>query len=60
LQAAERLAMPYEQALAHYEIGRHARADDPARGAHLARARDLFTRLGTTYDLALAQAAAQS
>jgi hypothetical protein len=45
--AAEELAMPYEQALAHYELGRHL--TDPA---HLAQAAHLFTRLGAAYDLA--------
>ncbi|MBI3362620.1 MAG: hypothetical protein HY023_16080, partial [Chloroflexi bacterium] len=55
LAAAEQLAMPYEQALAHYEIGRHATAPD--RQGHLARAGDIFARLGTTPDLVRAREA---
>jgi len=57
LAAAERLAMPYDQGLAHYEIGRHATG--PERQEHLARARALFAQLGAAYDLARAEAAAK-
>lgn len=55
LEAAERLAMPYEQGLAHYELGRHLGADEPARQVHLTRACDIFTRLHAAYDLVRAQ-----
>jgi hypothetical protein len=55
LVAAERLAMPYEQGLAHYEIGRHLARDDPDRQAHLTCAGDIFTQLHATYDLARTQ-----
>ncbi len=55
LVVAERLAMPYEQGLAHYEIGRHLTPNDPARQAHLKRAREIFTRLEATYDLMCTQ-----
>ncbi len=53
LQAAERLAMPYEQGLAHFEIGRHTTGDERQR--HLARARALFTQIGAAFDLARVQ-----
>ncbi len=46
LAAAEQLAMPYEQAQAHLELGRHLPASDPARRRHLDRAGEIFERLG--------------
>lgn len=52
LRESERMAMPYEQARAHLEIGRHLAAGDPARHSHLARAEELFARLGAAPDLA--------
>ena len=52
LAAAEKLEMPYDRGLAHYAIGRHLAAGDPAREAHLNRARDIFAELGAAYDLA--------
>ncbi len=52
LAAARDLEMAYDEALAHYEIGRHAAAGDPARAEHLARAGEIFERLGAAYDLA--------
>jgi tetratricopeptide (TPR) repeat protein len=51
LAAAEKLMMPYAAALAHAELGRYADADDPERGQHLSRARDIFTQLGADGDL---------
>ena len=51
LAMAERLAMPYEQGLARYEIGRHLPLDDPARRVHLTRAAEIFRQINTTYDL---------
>jgi class 3 adenylate cyclase len=57
LETATRLAMPYEQALLHYEMGRHARGR--ARRAHLAQARAIFARLGATGDLARLDAVAR-
>jgi class 3 adenylate cyclase/tetratricopeptide (TPR) repeat protein len=60
LEAAGRLGMPYEQALAHYELGRHLGAKDPARQIHLDRACKLFTALGAAHDLARAQGALSS
>ena len=46
LAEAERLSMPLEQGLAHYELGRRLPAGDPARDSHLVDARAIFTRLG--------------
>src|SRR5207253_3011809 len=51
-QEARRLGMPYEEGLAEFEAGRHLPPDDPRRPAHLARAREVFARLGTAPDLA--------
>lgn len=56
LSIAARLSMPYEQGLAHYEIGRHLDAQDPAWRIHLTRACEIFEQLGAAYDLARAQA----
>ncbi|MFQ5651045.1 MAG: adenylate/guanylate cyclase domain-containing protein [bacterium] len=55
LSAAERLGMPYEQGLAHFEIGRHLDAGDVARDGHLDRACEIFQRLEVGHDLARAQ-----
>jgi tetratricopeptide (TPR) repeat protein len=52
LTAAERLQMPFESGLAHYEIGRHLPANDPARQSHLQKAAEIFERLGAAYHLA--------
>jgi hypothetical protein len=52
LAESERLAMPYEQARAHLEIGRHLEVGDPLRQSHLTRAEEMFTRLGAAPDLA--------
>lgn len=57
LAQARQLAMPYEEALAHFDLGRHgAPADQPA---HLAQASEIFERLGATYDWERARAAAK-
>ncbi|MFQ5578911.1 MAG: hypothetical protein ACE5G8_18180, partial [Anaerolineae bacterium] len=55
LARAQKLAMPYEQGLAHYQIGRHKPFDDPARTEHLTRARQIFARLTAANDLLLVQ-----
>jgi tetratricopeptide (TPR) repeat protein len=53
LAAAERLAMPYQQGLAHYELGRHATGVDGPH--HLERACAIFTQLDASYDMARAR-----
>jgi hypothetical protein len=50
LVAAERLAMPYEQVLLHYTIGRHSMGLQ--RREHLQQAEDIARRLNTAHDLA--------
>jgi tetratricopeptide (TPR) repeat protein len=50
LAEAERLSMPYEQALTHYEIGRWMSGGD--RQKELNRAQELFQQLGASYDAA--------
>lgn len=57
LAEAQRLHMPYDQALAHYEIGRHLAAGDPNRQPHLSRAVAIFAGLEAGYDLARARTA---
>jgi hypothetical protein len=62
LAGARALGMPYEEGLAHFEIGRRLLEDgqqtDEGRGArqHLACACELFKELGANYDLNRAQA----
>ncbi len=60
LVEAERLTMPYERALAHYEIGRHAPPDDPIRQRSLQEAIAGFGSLGAAYDLQSARDAAST
>ncbi len=55
LAHAERLAMPYDEGQAHYELGRHASGDE--RKPHLTRAAEIFERLGAAYDLERTQMA---
>jgi len=49
--------MPCERGRAHYQIGRHLPARDPARQAHLTRAGDIFADIGALQELAQVQAA---
>lgn len=58
VQLAGQLSMPYEQALAHYEMGRHLEATDPQRAINLATARELLSSLGAARAMALVDAAA--
>jgi hypothetical protein len=51
LKEAERFALPYEAARAHYEIGRRLGITDPARRAHLVEAEEGFRRLNAAVDL---------
>jgi class 3 adenylate cyclase/tetratricopeptide (TPR) repeat protein len=55
LTRARQLSMPYEQALAHYEIGRYS--SGAARSYHLEQACGLFEHLGSAYDLQQARGA---
>lgn len=57
LSAASKFRMPLEEGRAHYEIGRHLPQGAEARREHLTNAIEIFTRLGTPYELALAQQA---
>jgi serine/threonine protein kinase/tetratricopeptide (TPR) repeat protein len=52
LGEADRLGMPYEQARAHLELGRHLPVGDPARRAHLLKAAAIFTEVGAAPDRA--------
>jgi tetratricopeptide (TPR) repeat protein len=54
IEAARHLAMPYEEGLLCYEVGRHASGH--TRHEHLSRAAALFTRLGARSDLERVQA----
>lgn len=58
LAAAERLAMPYEQGLAYYQLGRHATGKD--RPKYLKKACDIFTQLGAVDNLAKTEACLQN
>ncbi|MGB0385679.1 MAG: adenylate/guanylate cyclase domain-containing protein [Ardenticatenaceae bacterium] len=57
LEHADKVDMPYEKALAHYEIGRLLPVNDAKRQEHLTQAIDIFARLDAAYDLARAQEA---
>lgn len=50
---AHRRGMPYEEARAHFQLGRHA--SGPERRAHLERAAALFARIGARPDEARAR-----
>jgi hypothetical protein len=56
LQAAQKMAMPYDEALALYQIGRHMEPNHPQRREHLKRAAEIFGRLGAAGDLEMTQA----
>lgn len=56
LQVAQRLGMPYDEAMIHYQLGRFAETG-PGRDQHLSRACTLLAELGCTYDLDRAKAA---
>jgi predicted ATPase/DNA-binding SARP family transcriptional activator len=62
LDTARRLDLPYDEAMAHLELGRHLRASETTPGGwgrdeHLARSRELFGALGTEPALQRASAA---
>ena len=50
LAVAQGRSLFYDQALAHYEIGRHLTDDDPLRRKHLQQALEIFDQLGAIYD----------
>lgn len=52
LAEAERLDMPYEQGLTHYQIGRHLALTAPTRLTHLNRAEEIFSQLDARFDVA--------
>jgi class 3 adenylate cyclase len=49
LGRAQALHMPLEEAVTHYELGRHLSTQDPQRDAHLDRAQQLFGQMGVCY-----------
>jgi eukaryotic-like serine/threonine-protein kinase len=51
LAEAQKLNMIYEQALTHYEWGRHLPVGDAARREHLEQAQQIFDQLQARYDL---------
>jgi len=51
MKYARQFDMPYEQGLAHYQIGRHLQAGDPRREEQLKLAAGIFSQLGAAYDL---------
>jgi tetratricopeptide (TPR) repeat protein len=59
LQEAIINQMPYEEGLAHYQLGRHLPGNDPQRTVHLDRAIERFTELKAHYNLAQAELAVQ-
>jgi class 3 adenylate cyclase/tetratricopeptide (TPR) repeat protein len=59
LAQAQRLVMPYEEGLAHYEIARHLNPDDSARQPHVTRACEIFAELNAAFDLERAQKLAE-
>jgi tetratricopeptide (TPR) repeat protein len=56
LAAAKRYSMPFDEGLAHFEIGRHLGKSDPQRAEHLRAATAIFERLEARYDLERARA----
>ncbi len=58
LRAAEGLAMPFEQALALHEIGRHLGPESPGRRESLGKAIAIFDRLGAVDEAARARESA--
>ncbi len=57
LAAAQRLDMPYEEGLTHYEIARRLPVESAERQTHLTKAAAIFERLGAAHDLARARKA---
>ncbi len=53
LRDAQQMGMPFEEARAYYELGRHSAISDPKRTEYLNCARTIFERLTTPYYLGL-------
>ncbi|SEL19217.1 serine/threonine protein kinase [Stigmatella aurantiaca] len=51
LAAARRFSTPYEEGLAHFELGRHLPPQEAARRHHLLQAREIFSVLGAEGDV---------
>jgi tetratricopeptide (TPR) repeat protein len=51
IDEAQRLTMPYEEAVAHYHLGRLLSPDNPNRNNHLNDAIVIFERLGAMIDV---------
>jgi eukaryotic-like serine/threonine-protein kinase len=49
LAYAQKLAMPLDEGIAHYEIGRHMDVSDPKRAEHLERAVEIFEQRDARY-----------
>lgn len=60
LEAAFAIQAPYEQALAHYELGRHLHDNDPLRRQHLEKAIYFFTQCEAEQNLQAAIAMLQN
>jgi tetratricopeptide (TPR) repeat protein len=59
IELAEKLKMPFESGIAHYELGRHA-PGSTERHTHLCAANEYFTNLGARHDASLVQSALES
>ncbi len=56
VKEGQRLQMPYDEGIAHYQLARFLPAEDVQRKAHLERAAELFEALGAVWDLERAKA----
>ena len=56
IQAAQRLKMPYDEALAQHFLGQHLPAADPSRQVYLTAAQTLYEQVGARYYLGQVQA----
>ncbi len=59
LAAAVQLGMPFDEGLAHYELGRHLPLANAERAEHLRRAAEIFHRIDLPYYQNLAETARQ-
>jgi hypothetical protein len=57
LTLAKRNKTPYDRGLTHYALGRHLTVNDPRRRENLEQAREIFTTLKASIDLARVEAA---